>query len=341
MKELAARLSLTEGTVSRALNDYSDISESTRNRVRAMARELGYRPSSLARRLAKGITETIGIVLPPGMAYLSEPFLVQFIEGISRVLAERDRDLLVSAPHSDETEVDAFARLVTAGKVDGFVVFRTLTEDPRIDFLHAKKIPFVAHGRTRDPNGYAWLDTDNVSAFRSAVDHLVELGHRRIGFLEASETLNFARLRKSGFLEGVEKHGVDSDPALIAESALTQESAFRAADRLLHLPSRPTAILCTTDLMAIGAARAVRERGLAIGSDVSVIGYDGLPIGEFFDPPLTTITQSIGDAGRRTAEMLLDLIDGADPQGMNELWPTHLIRRASDGPPTPVEGPLS
>jgi LacI family transcriptional regulator, galactose operon repressor len=336
LKQLAARLSLTEGTVSRALNDYSDIAESTRKRVRALARELGYRPSSLARRLAKGITETIGIVLPPGMAYLSEPFLVEFIEGVSRVLAERDRDLLVSAPHSDETETDAFDRLITAGKVDGFVVFRTLTDDPRIDYLRDNKIPFVAHGRTHDPNGYAWLDTDNVSAFRSAVDHLVELGHRRVGFVGAPETLNFARLRKSGFLEGVEKNEIDSNPALIAEAALTQESAFKAAEDLLDLSQPPTAILCTTDLMAIGAARAIRERGFAIGSDVSVIGYDGLPIGEYFDPPLTTITQSIGGAGHRTAEMLIDLIDGADPEGMNELWPTHLIRRASDGPPNKV-----
>lgn len=303
-----------------------------------MAQDLGYRPSSLARRLAKGVTETVGIVLPTGMAYLSEPFLVEFIEGVSRVLAERDRDLLVSTPHSDETETDAFKRLITAGKVDGFVVFRTLTNDPRIDFLRESKVPFVVHGRTGDPNGYAWIDTDNESAFRGAVDHLVGLGHRRIGFLGVTEDLNFARLRKSGFLEGVAKNGIDADPALIAEAELTRESAYYAADQLLDLPQPPTAILCATDLMAIGLARAIRERGMVVGSDVSVIGFDGLPIGEYVDPPLTTITQSIGDAGSRTAEMLIDIIDGADPKGMNELWPTHLIRRASDGPPHPSGG---
>ncbi len=337
--DVARRLGIAKGTVSRALNNYPDISPETRMRVLAAVDELGYRPSSIARRLKRGRVETVGIVLPTANAHISDPFLSEFLDGLSQGLGRRDHDLLVATAPDAEGTLAVYERLLAASKVDGMIVTRTLTRDPRIEYLKQRGVPFVAHGRTEDPSGYAWFDIDNEAALELAAAHAIGLGHTRIAYMGAPLDMNFAGLRLSGFKRGLEQAGLTVDPALITETPLDEIEGYEAAKQLLMQPLPPTAILAAVDVLAAGAVKAARQLGLAVGSDVSVIGYDGAPLGRYLEPPLTTLSQSVAEAGAAVAEMMLALIDGAPAHLHQRVAEVSLVRRASDGPPrlTPQE----
>ena len=229
--------------------------------------------------------------------------------------------------------MDAHERLIARRKVDGFILTRTEVDDPRIRFLQARRFPFVAHGRTQNPSRYAWLDIDNENTFIKGVDHLVGLGHSRIGFIGGPQDLNFACQRLDGYRIGLRRAGIALDPHLEVIQSLTEEGGVEGARKLLRMDRPPTALLCVTDALAIGAIRECREQGLRVGSDITVVGYDGLPVGAYVDPALTTFSQSALAAGGRIARILIKIIDGAVPSEQQELADAELIRRSSDGPP--------
>jgi LacI family transcriptional regulator len=339
--DVARHVGVAKGTVSRVLNNYTDISEDTRKRILKAVQDLGYQPSATARNLKRGRQDTLGIVIPVGHGSGADPFLSEFIDGIARALDELGLDLLVTTAHSREHMIETLERLIARRKVDGFIVTRTEVDDPRIAFLLEKNFPFVAHGRTRDPEGYAWFDIDNETAFADGVRHLYSLGHERIGLIGGSLELNFALQRLTGYRQGLEALGVAYDPSLESLQNLSEKGGATGAEALLSLETPPTALLCVTDALAIGAVQFCRKLGLKAGSDVTVIGYDGLPVGEYLDPPLTTFSQSAQDAGGRVARMLIDVLDGKNPTSLQALAQANLIRRASDGAPTMTPAALA
>ena len=334
LKAFSETLGLSKSTVSRALGGYSDVSPKTREKIETAARELGYAPDPLARGLKRGRVESVGIVIVRGSPALYDPFLSEFLDGVSRSLNARGRDLLVSTAGSTQEAVDVYRRLIEARKVDGFILSRTETHDPRIEFLRKSGVPFVAHGRSETPDDYAWFDIDNEAAFVEAVTLAARQGHRHIAHVAAPPHMNFARLRLKGFLRGIAAAGIPSADAPVHTAPnLDIESGEDIARRLLLLPEPPTAIVCAVDLLAIGAYAAVKSLGLKVGRDVSVIGYDGLPFGAYLEPQLTTFDQSGGDHGAQVADMLLDVIEGKDPAALQIVKQAKLLKRASDGPP--------
>ncbi|MCV0424697.1 MAG: substrate-binding domain-containing protein [Roseibium sp.] len=331
--DVARHVGVAKGTVSRVLNNYTDISDDTRKRILKAVQELGYQPSATARNLKRGRQDTLGIVIPVGHGSGADPFLAEFIDGIARALDELGLDLLVTTAHSRDHMIESLKRLIARRKVDGFIVTRTEVNDQRIAYLKEQNFPFVAHGRTGDPSTYAWFDIDNIATFADGVRHLYSLGHERIGFLGGPLELNFALQRRDGYRQGLEALGLSHDPELENLQALSEKGGFAGAKALLSLETPPTALLCATDALAIGAVQFCRKFGLAAGADVTVIGYDGLPVGEYLDPPLTTFSQSAQEAGGRVARMLIDVLDGKNPEDLQALAKANLIRRASDGPP--------
>jgi LacI family transcriptional regulator len=302
--------------------------------VAAAAHALGYKPSSLARRLTRGRADTVGMVLIVGGPLLSDPFLSEFLDGASRSLRSRSRDLLVATAPSVEAAVGEYEAMAQLRKVDGFLLTRTESRDPRVRVLQDKGLPFVTHGRVEGANNHPWFDIDNEAAMVEAVGHLAQQGHRRIGLVAAPSKLNFARLRRRGFFRGIAAAGLDRQEApLETTAAIDIGAGHTAALRLLRAPLPPTALVCMTDLLAIGAYAAARDLRLTVGHDVSVIGYDGLPTGAFLDPPLTTFDQSSRDAGADVADMLLDLIDGIAPTRAGRLERARFVARGSHGPP--------
>lgn len=338
LKALAAHLELTVSTVSRALNDYPDISKSTRERVKQAADELGYRANQNARRLSKGTPETICYLMPRQVGANVQPFVAQLLAGLGEALNERNWDLLVSQADTSFGDIQNIERLVRSGRIAGLVISRPLKNDPRVKLMQKLGCPFVVHGRTADSEGYAWYDVDGEDAFVTAVNHLVTLGHRRVGFIGAPLQYQFAQERLDGYARGLQHNGIAQEPDLIEIAEFSDDGGLAAAGILLDLPQPPTAIVCVTDMIALGAIEAMHARGIGPGRDVSVIGYDGLHFGKHANPPLTTLTQPQAHAGRRLGDMLLSIIDGAEPTKFQELHRAHLVRRKTDGPAPTIAG---
>lgn len=332
LKVLAARLDLTVGTVSRALNGYTDISPATRERVKRAADEMGYRPNQNARRLSIGSPETICYLMPRYSSSIAQPFVAQLLQGLGEALSKRNWDLLVSHAESSKEELAQIDRLVRSGRIGGLVISRPLKNDPRIRLIQDLKCPFVVHGRTATCNDYAWYDVDGESAFVTAVNHLVSLGHSRVAFVGAPLQYQFTQDRLNGFERAMTDNGLSVIPDYVQIADFSDDGGEIATNMLLDLPTPPTAIVCVSDTMALGALAAIRARGFLPGRDISVIGYDGLKFGDHANPPLTTMAQPQAHAGRRLGDMLLSIIDGDDPRQHQELQRAHLLRRKTDGP---------
>ena len=337
LKVIAERLNLSESTVSRALNDYRDISARTKALVRDMAKELDYEPNTHARRLASGKSDTIGYVMPMQDGQLTETFLGELMAGMAKTLAGRGWDLMVLAPHTPEDELAMFRKIASARHVSGLIISRTYSNDPRFRILQELDIPFVAHGRSSDSMSAAWLDVDNEAAFREMASYLASLGHRLIAHIGGPPVYNFARQRAEGWQAGLQDAGLELTAGYHQATELSFEGGEAAMTRLLSLEAPPTAVCCVSDVVAIGAMRAIREAGYLPGREISVIGYDGLEIGALLDPPLTTMSQPLQSAGSRLAEMLITIVEGDSmPADNQQLFRASLVRRGTANPP--IEG---
>ena len=341
LKFLATELGISEGTVSRALNDYPDISQSTRDRVKEVAAKFNYKANQTARRLATGVAEAVAYLMPPNTKSISEPFVSQLLEGIGESLSQRGWDLLVVQASSEKTEADTVEKLSTSGRVSGVVISRPYKNDRRIELLKKNNMPFIVHGRSVDSDDYAWFDVDSTQAFKDAVGHLAGLGHQQIGFIGAPLEYNFAQMRLDGYRQGLMENGLQYDPAFVDHVDMTDDASAAAANAILNTQNPPTAFLCATDTQAIGVLAAIRSAGLIPGQDISVIGYDGLDFGKHTNPPLTTLAQPQSHSGREICDMLLAIIDGGNPVDYQELRSATLVRRMSDGPFRPMKTLIS
>lgn len=332
ISDLAQALSLTKGTVSRALNGYPDISEMTRMRVQKMADQMGYRPLSHAQAIRTGLVRSLGLVLQVNEHDGHRPFLAEFLAGVSEAAATQNWTLTVTTAESDEDTLRKLEMLADEQKADGFILPRTRLNDPRIDFLREQDIPFVLYGRTGDPRGCSWYDIASEEAMVEAVQLLANLGHRRIGFVPGAEGYTYADLRQDGYRRGLDAMGLPFDPKLIAAPAVNLDDGATAAAHLLDQPRPASAIVYSVDRAAFGAYTVAKDRGLTIGRDLSLISYDGVPEGNLIDPPLTTYQVDTRKAGKRLTELLIQQIRGAPPEDLRELARAQLLERASHGP---------
>lgn len=333
LDKLAEILGLSKTTVSRALAGYGDVSPKTRERVERAAQEHGYRPNPLAQRLRSGRLDTVGLIVPSDLRAFGDAFFVDLVTSLTGALSERGLDLLIHAADRGAPELAALQRLVDGKKVDGMIVVRTLRQDPRVSYLLDRGVPLVCYGRTEERRPYAFVDMDCEAGGHQAVAHLLDLGHRRIAFVGPhSANLSYAHLRQKGYRAALEAAGLKAPTELTVEGEGGQAFGEAAMDRLLALPEPPSGVICATDLEAFGALRAIDRAGLAAGRDVSVIGHDDLPEAALTKPPLTSLHQPHARVGRRLAEILAELIEGAAPAALQEVWQVNLVRRATTGP---------
>ncbi len=331
--QLSAALGLSKSTVSRALNGYPDISESTRLRVRRGAETLGYRPLSHAQAIRTGRVRALGLVIQIGDHDSQRPFLADFLAGISAAASAEGWTLTVATADSEAHALRTMGQLIEDRKADGFILPRTLSQDARVALLRARSVPFVMFGRTADPEGCAWFDILGEDAMRDAVLHLARLGHRRIAFVNGGARYNFSRLRLQGYCAGLAAAGLPEDAALIRGDALRSEDGARETRALLALDAPPTAVVFAVDHAALGLYRACADLGLAVGHDLSVISYDGVPDGAYAAPPLSSFKVDTRAAGQRLAELLIARIRGAAPETLRETAHAAFADRGSAGPP--------
>jgi LacI family transcriptional regulator, galactose operon repressor len=321
LRDLAAELGLSITTISRALAGYSDVAEATRQRVLKAAAEMGYVPDVLARRLQKGYTDTIGFVIPTSGPRFSDPFFSELLAGIGNEAARNNLDLLVSTrPPNTAEEQAAYQRMAEGRLVDGLLVVRTRVRDSRIAYLSQMRFPFVAFGRSDLEVDFPYVDEDGVHGLELVTQHLIDRGHRRLAFISAPLDLMFCTYRQAGLEAALQRNGLSMPAAYRIMSDLTQQGGFKAMNELLDLSPPPTAVICCNDLMALGAITAAQKRGIKVGQDIDVTGFDDIPPAEHSHPALTTVRQPIYDIGRQICTMLIQLIRGG------ELAERHILR---------------
>lgn len=336
LKQLSQLLGLSQTTISRALNGYPEVNEETRQRVLKAANETGYRPNRAAQRLATGKAGSIGLVMPVSPGHNSDVHFGEFQLGLSEEALRHDFHFVIMPSHPRDEE-QAIRWLVASGSVDGYYLAYMRENDPRIAMAKSLPVPFIVHGRSLGlETDYPSLDVDNEGAFYDATRLLLDLGHTRFGLLNGPEDLDFALRRRLGTLKALRERGHDLKQEYAHHTPMTDEFGYRGMSELLALPEPPTAVLCASTVLALGAVRATNKAGLRLGQDISLIAHDDvLPLlkPENFTVPLTTTRSSLRAAGIRIAQRLIGSIAGEDlktPQ--QELWKADLVVRASTGP---------
>jgi DNA-binding LacI/PurR family transcriptional regulator len=327
-------------TVSNAYNRPDQLSAATRERVLAVAAELGYGgPDPAGRSLRRGSTGTIGIVLTESLSYaFTDPGLVSFLRGIADVLSPAGRAMLLVPTHAGGAE-----DLVRSALVDAFVVCSLGEDDPVVAAVRSRALPLVTMGSPR-LKGHPFLGIDNTAAAGLAADHLVGLGHKRLAVVGVPTTMTLApdgpvvpsrggfRRRVEGFVAAASRGGVDPTSITVVEAWNNSTDAGReAAAPLMTGRRRPTGIFAVSDALALGVLGAAADADLHVPGDVSVVGFDGIDESSYSRPPLTTVAQDLRDQGRTAGTATLSLLDGKQPR-LPKVTP-ELVVRASTAPP--------
>jgi len=336
LKELSRQLGLSQTTVSRALNGYPEVNETTRDRVRQAADQFGYRPNARAKGLATGQSMAIGHVITNSTSHeMVNPIFGDFISGAGEIYAKQGYDMVLSIVR-DRDEEQAYRELKAKGAVDGIILHGPCNDEPRIGLLKSIGMPFLVHGRASNETGdYAWVDVNNRQAFFRATAFLLDLGHKRIALVNGLEAMDFAHRRREGFEAALADRGLVADPALMRTGEMTEVYGYTSVNDLLDQDAPPTAFLVSSMISALGVRRAIEERGLKMGRDISVITHDDdlSYLRNGGDVPIFTATRSsVRLAGQRAAIRLLKMIGRPDVPFKHELLEAELMVGQSTGP---------
>ncbi len=326
MTSIAREAGVSVPTVSRVLNGRSDVAPQTRERVEELLRRHGYR------RRVNRAQEPAGLI---DLVFndLDSPWAVEIVRGVEEEAHAACVGTVISAVHRRPTATRQWLRNVQVRNTDGVILVASEVQSP----LHAELRRLGVPAVVIDPAGVPGQDVPTVGAANwsgalAATEHLIALGHRRIGFIAGPRTLVCSRTRLDGYQAGLEAAELAVDPELIVQGDFYHESGFKGACALFGLRRPPTAIFASSDQMALGAYEAVRQRGLRVPDDVSVIGFDDLPEVRWSSPPLTTVRQPLSEMGALAARTLLKLAGGEHIESLRFELPTQLVERDSTGP---------
>ena len=349
LKEVAAEVGVSPATVSNAYNRPDQLSSGLRERILEAARRLGYAgPDPTARSLRRGRSGVIGVLYADRLSYAFEdPAAVLFLRGVSEAAEEARLQLLLVTGQRDESGVEAVGKAA----VDGFVVYSMPEDDPSVDAVIERRLPTVLVDQPEGA-GAPLVGIDDRGAARAAAEHLVSLGHRRIGVVsfelarepvgglvgiarQSAATFLASGQRLRGYADAVGPVGIPWESVPVYECAENVLEEGKVAARTLLAPGDgPTAILATSDLLAFGVMETAAEMGLAVPGDLSVVGFDDVPEAARSNPPLTTVHQPHIEKGLKAGRLLVARLRGEEP-ARPETLPTHLVVRGSTAPPKP------
>jgi DNA-binding LacI/PurR family transcriptional regulator len=327
--DVAARAGVAISTASVALNDRPGVSDSTRQRVRDVAEELGFIPSVRGKSLSAKRAFALGLVVQRDTAVLeSDPFFGAFLGGVESVLNGRDYALVLQMATESSDALKRYRRLAADRRVDGVFLLEIRTDDPRVPLLQDLHLPAVG---TNAPDGFPFRSVrqDHAAGIASLVNYLIGVGHTRIAHVTGAPSFIHTQQREAAWRESLAAAGLEPGPALPGD--FTFEGGRRAADQLLGIADRPTAVICANDLTAIGLMTRVQELGLSVPDDISVAGYDGIELGSYLRPTLTTVRTAPAEIGAEAARLLLDVIDGNDVSDV-DIGAAAPLLRESTGP---------
>jgi len=308
IKEIARKLNISVSTVSRALHDHPSIGLRTKTAVKNMAAALNYEPNQTAIFFKKGKTFTLGIVLPN----LAEEFFSAVINGIEQVSMQNNYIALVGQSHDSLETEKKIVETMKNHRVDGILasISKNTTEIDHFRQMNKYGLPVVFFDRVPDVADIHSVSCNLYDSSVEAVEYLINLGHRRIGYLQGPPTLSIKNERLDGYRDAHKKHQLPLDESLIVHSDLSTEGTQAAFDQLMSLENRPPAILAFNDYVALDAIRYARQKKLRINKDISFVSYANLPVTRYVDfPPLASVEQFPFEQGARATELLFKLIN--------------------------------
>jgi LacI family transcriptional regulator, repressor for deo operon, udp, cdd, tsx, nupC, and nupG len=334
ISDVAQRAGVSRAAVSFAVNGRPGVGPETRARILRAAQELGWHPSGAARALTRARAGAIGLVLARQPHRLEfDDFFVRFLAGVQRTLTSRDYGLLLHVqPPEAGRGLEAYGRLAGSGRVDGMLVTDVVFEDPRFELLAESGLPTVVAGRPVGDCPFPAVETRHAEGMAKVVNNLIALGHRSVAFIGGDPNYEYVASRRTVWMKTLRNAGLE--PGLSA-SIVPEDTAGRAATaRVLQSDARPTAIVYTSDMLALAGAGVARTLRLRIPSDISIVGFDDSPVAALSSPPLTTVRVDYAGFGEAAAALLLAQIDGTQAPPFEPAAP-ELIVRASTGPPAP------
>lgn len=326
--DVAKEAGVSVATVSKVINNYPDVSDKTRKKVSQTIKDLKYHPNVAARGLVKGRSWTVGVFVT---SPFTNPFVTELLEGIKTALQNSGYDLVLLSTRFDDTNY-SFVEHCLSRNVDGVVGFGVDRDDPHLEELLESDIPTMFVDADIRGRRAGYITTENKAGTMQAVAHLAELGHSRIAFISGELDNAVGVLRREGYVEGMQNHKLDVLESYIKVSDYSMEGGTVAMSELMELQDRPTAVVCTSDMMAIGAISVIHRSGLSVPEDISVVGFDNTYYSEIFSPALTTINQNIRSIGSHAIETLITMIENTDflPPVVTE--PSNLVVRCTTAP---------
>jgi DNA-binding LacI/PurR family transcriptional regulator len=300
--EVARAAGVSTATVSRALNGSAQVADRTKHRITEAIAALGYQPNHVARSLVLKATHTIAVMLPD----ITNPFFPALVKGVQLAADEEGYAVLLAHTGGDPAKEESYFQVLRGQQVDGVLLVGLVSAPESLKGLVGRGLPVVMLDRPVDLPGSATVRVDHKAGGRIATEHLLELGHHHIAHIAGPKELGVSQQRLDGYRRALSSHGVAFEESLVAEGDFSEDGGYRGIQDLLRARTRFTALFAANDLSAIGAMTALREHGLQVPGDVSVVGFDDIHLASYTSPKLTTVRQPIYDMGRAAAKLLID-----------------------------------
>ncbi len=326
---IAAEAGVSQATVSKVLNGRTDVAPATRERVSRLLQTHNYLAPGGRRARRSGLVDLV-------IGGLDSPWAIEILRGVEAECAERGAGVVVSLVREHDARPPSWTSLTTLHDSDGVILVTSRMTTRQREQLERAGVALVVIDPVDLPDtDLASVGATNWAGGLAATEHLIELGHRRIGVIGGPRTMLCSQARVDGYRAALERAGIDFDPRLVDYGDFRHEGGFRASRDLLELADRPTAIFAGSDQQAMGAYEAARQAGLRVPDDLSVVGFDDLPLCQWLSPPLTTVRQPLEEMGRVATRTLFQQLDGDPPVSPRVELATELRVRLSTAPPFP------
>lgn len=330
IKDISKAAGVSVTTVSRALNGYSDVSESTRQKVMRVAKELNYVPNTLARSLVMNKSQTIGLLVSGfTKSSIKDNFMVEVMAGINDFAAETNYDLVLFSTDSTKQREKTYSQLCKERRVDGVIIQGIKIDDPYLLEVVESDIPCVLIDIPIESDTVGYVTTDNILGAKKAVQHLIEMGHRNIAMVNGHDQAFVSKRRLEGYIESLKDSNLSIRNDWIVNGKFDEEEAEKATEELLINNPEITAVFCASDLMALGVIKAARNLGKRVPEDLSVVGYDDILLASYSTPSLTTIAQDKFRMGYEAGRLLVQMLEGENHSHIVTLETNLKIRDSS------------
>jgi LacI family transcriptional regulator len=323
--DVARESGVSYSTVSRVLNGFEFVKDSTRQKVLEAAERLGYVANLQARSLAGGRSNIIGLLVPA----IDNGYIVEITRGIDEELARANYELMLYTTHRHRNKESLYVNTIANGLTDGLILLIPLIQAEYLYALRERDFPHVMIDQTDPDNLSTIVDATNWQGAYEATEYLIKQGHTKIAHIVGLQVLNSARERLEGYKAALNAHGIPYRKTYVVDGDFTHPKGYVMMQKLLQLPDRPTAVFAANDLSAFGAMQAIHDACLTIPDDISIIGFDDIPEASMLSPKLTTMSQPLYQMGRESARLLLELIESTDRPPRRITLATRLIERES------------